>query len=54
MAQLTADVIIKNTGSGKGDHFWDNAELNLLKALILYVERGFRKRERIWDRFTSS
>lgn len=41
MAQLTADVIIKNTGSGKGDHFWDNAELNLLKALILYVERGF-------------
>ena len=23
MAQLTADVIIKNTGSGKGDHFWD-------------------------------
>lgn len=41
MAQLTADVIIKNTGSGKGDHFWDNAELNLLKALILYVEQGF-------------
>lgn len=41
MAQLIADVIIKNTGSGKGDHFWDNAELNLLKALILYVERGF-------------
>lgn len=41
LAQLTADVIIKNTGSGKGDHFWDNAELNLLKALILYVERGF-------------
>ena len=41
MAQLTADVIIKNTGSGKGDHFWDSAELNLLKALILYVEQGF-------------
>lgn len=41
LAQLTADAIIKNTGSGKGEHFWDNAELNLLKALILYVERGF-------------
>lgn len=41
MAQLFADVIIQNTGSGKGDHFWDNAEMNLLKALILYVEQGF-------------
>lgn len=41
MAQIFADVIIQNTGSGKGDHFWDNAEMNLLKALILYVERGF-------------
>ena len=41
MAQLFADVIIKNTGSRKPDHFWDNAELNLLKALVLYVEQGF-------------
>lgn len=41
MAQIFADVIIQNTGTGKGDHFWDNAELNLLKALILYVEQGF-------------
>lgn len=41
IAQLFADVIIQNTGSGKGDHFWDNAEMNLLKALILYVEQGF-------------
>lgn len=41
MAQIFCDVIIQNTGSGKGDHFWDNAELNLLKALILYVEQGF-------------
>lgn len=41
MTQIFADVIIQNTGSGKGDHFWDNAELNLLKALILYVEQGF-------------
>ncbi len=25
MAQLFCDVIIKNTGSGRGDHFWDSA-----------------------------
>jgi len=41
MAQLFSDVIIKNTGSEKGDHFWDNAEMNLLKALVLYVDQGF-------------
>ncbi|WP_367181015.1 VirD4-like conjugal transfer protein, CD1115 family [uncultured Oscillibacter sp.] len=41
MAQLFCDVIIKNTGSDRGDHFWDSAELNLLKALVLYVERGY-------------
>lgn len=41
MAQLFSDVIIKNTGSTKGDHFWDNAEMNLLKALVLYVDHGF-------------
>lgn len=41
MAQLFCDVIIKNTGSGKGDHFWDNSEMNLLKALVLYVDQGF-------------
>ena len=46
MAQLFCDVIIKNTGSGKGDRFWDNAELNLLKALVLYVERGYPKDKR--------
>ena len=46
MAQLFCDVIIKNTGSGKGDRFWDNAELNLLKALVLYVEQGFPKGKR--------
>ena len=40
MAQLFCDVIIKNTGSERGDHFWDSAELNLLKALVLYVEPG--------------
>lgn len=41
MAQLFSDVIIKSTGSTKGDHFWDNAEMNLLKALVLYVDQGF-------------
>lgn len=41
MAQVLSDVIIQNTGSSKGDHFWDNAKLNLLKALVLYVEQGF-------------
>ncbi len=41
MAQVFSDVVIQNTGSAKGDHFWDNAELNLLKALVLYVEQGF-------------
>lgn len=41
IAQVFSDVIIQNTGSAKGDHFWDNAELNLLKALVLYVEQGF-------------
>lgn len=41
MAQLFCDVVIKNTGSERGDHFWDNAEMNLLKALVLYVEQGY-------------
>lgn len=41
MAQLFSDVIIKNTGSPKGDRFWDNSEMNLLKALVLYVDQGF-------------
>ena len=41
MAQLYCDVIIKNTGSERGDHFWDSAEMNLLKALVLYVEQGY-------------
>ena len=37
MARTLVDVIIKNTGSPKGDPFWDNSEANLLKALVLYV-----------------
>ena len=46
MAQLFCDVIIRNTGSDRGDHFWDSAEMNLLKALVLYVERGYPKEKR--------
>lgn len=41
MAQLFVDVIIKNTSGGKGDHFWDSAEMNLLKALVLYVDQCY-------------
>jgi len=37
LAQVLTNVIIGNTSSGKGDHFWDNGEGNLLKALVLYV-----------------
>ena len=44
MAQVFADVIIKNTSSGQSDHFWDNAELNLLKALILYVDSNYKEK----------
>lgn len=38
MSQILASVIIGNTSNGKGDHFWDNGEQNLLKALVLYVK----------------
>ncbi len=38
LAQVLTNVIIGNTSSGKADHFWDNGEGNLLKALILYTD----------------
>ena len=38
LAQVLTNVIIGNTSEGKGDHFWDNGEGNLLRALILYVD----------------
>ena len=45
MAQVLTDVIIANTkGDGKGDHFWDNGEANLLKSLILYVDLDATRR----------
>ncbi len=37
MAQTFVEVIIKNTSGSAGDHFWDNAEMNLLKSLVLLV-----------------
>lgn len=39
-AQIFADVIIQNTsGKGASNDFWSQCEMNLLKALCLYVER---------------
>ncbi|NJD02375.1 MAG: type IV secretory system conjugative DNA transfer family protein [Ruminiclostridium sp.] len=41
MAQTFADVVIANTNTGAkmgGDPFWDRAEMNLLKALALFVD----------------
>ena len=47
MAQLFVDVIIKNTtNNGKSDHFWDACEMNLLKALVLYVDQGYAEENR--------
>ena len=46
MAQIFADVVIKNTGAGKSDHFWDSSEMNLLKALILYVEQNYPEQKK--------
>ena len=47
MAQLFVDVIIKNTnGTGKSDRFWDSGEMNLLKALVLYVDLSYPLEER--------
>ncbi|ACM61587.1 type IV secretion system protein VirD4 [Caldicellulosiruptor bescii] len=41
-ATVFADVVIRNTQAGMrkagGDPFWDRAELNLLKALVLYIK----------------
>lgn len=39
-AQILADTIIKNTTGKKGEDFWSDGEMNLLKALCLYVERA--------------
>lgn len=36
-ADLLVNIIMKNTSEGKEDQFWGKAEMNMLKALILYV-----------------
>ena len=47
MAQLFVDVIIKTTnGTGKSDRFWDSGEMNLLKALVLYVDLTYSLEKR--------
>ncbi len=48
-AQLFTEVVIANTqapGRKSGDPFWDRAETNLLKALILYVINELPPEER--------
>lgn len=46
-AQLFVDVVIKNTqGNSKEDRFWDSAEMNLLKALVLYVDLSYPPEQR--------
>ncbi len=37
MAQTFADIVLRSTSGELKDAFWFNAELNLLKALVLYV-----------------
>lgn len=37
MAQTFSDIVLTNTSGDSKDAFWFNAELNLLKALVLYV-----------------
>lgn len=37
MAQTFADVVLRATSGEESDAFWYNAELNLLKALVLFV-----------------
>lgn len=37
MAQTFSDIVLSNTTGEDHDAFWYNAELNLLKALVLYV-----------------
>ena len=41
MAQTFSDIVLSNTSGDSKDAFWFNAELNLLKALVLYVDQGY-------------
>jgi type IV secretion system protein VirD4 len=40
--QIFCNTIIENTtgGPNSGNYFWDNAEMNLLKAIVLYAASG--------------
>ena len=52
MEQVLTNVIIGNTSQGKGDHFWDNGESNLLKALVLYIaldEKRTPDQKNLWE-----
>ena len=46
MAQIFSDVVIQNSNNGKSDRFWDDAEQNLLKALLLYVDQEYSPDQR--------
>lgn len=46
MAQIFADVVIQNSNNGRSDRFWDDAEQNLLKALLLYVDQEYSAGQR--------
>jgi type IV secretion system protein VirD4 len=47
-AQIFCEVVMANTTAPnkKGDQFWDRAETNLLKALVLYVIYEFPEKDR--------
>ena len=46
MAQIFADVVIQNSNNGRSDRFWDDAEQNLFKALLLYVDQEYSAGQR--------
>lgn len=46
MAQIFADVVIQNSNNGRSDRFWDDAEQNLFKALLLYVDQEYNTGQR--------
>lgn len=58
MAQIFASVVIQNSNNGKSDRFWDDAEQNLLKALLLYVDQEYSAGQRnlaaVYDLLTGS
>lgn len=50
MAQTFADVVLKSTSGEITDAFWFNAELNLLKALVLYVAFELPEKQRTFGK----